>query len=226
MDEYLLDLIGRMDRPVELGKEKSLAIHRSDSWMAFREAERLDQAKHVVPLVSFIETEQRAELRGWAYFILGHIAKNGADAETTQYLISRVGYERDRQPLIILLERIKVLPKPEGMDVGPILELLKYQELLVRHSAIRALDHCSGAEVEEALADALDESKDPEDFMCANEVLGKIGTLRSIPFLEKRRYFNKRGFANSVGSAVAEITKRCGTWEAIQAGSVGRGKEV
>ncbi|MBT8194969.1 MAG: hypothetical protein KJO64_00950 [Bacteroidia bacterium] len=210
MDNYLLDLIDRMndtsDQIMEPGFESSKTI----SWKALREAEKLGDVNLVSQMIDFIDNEKNKKRRDKAYFILGHIAKNTDDTEAMQYLIHRIDKEKDKYIISSLLNRIAELNKPVGTDLKPIINATKNGNWLIRHSAIHALKNSQEEIAEKTLIKILDNSDDPKDLTYSNSTLNRIGTANAIPYIEKHLSSRKRDVKHSAKFAIEEIKKRNG----------------
>jgi HEAT repeat protein len=208
MDKYLIEIIERMldtsDQIMEAGYDSSKTI----SWKALREAEKVENAAFIPQLISFIDKEKDKKKRNKAYFLLGHIAKNTNDPEALVYLISRVNRETDKYIISSLLDRIADLKKPTGTDLQALIQAIKSDKWLIRHSAIQSLNNSFDSVAETALIEVLDSSDDPYNLTYANATLNKIGTPIAIPYLEKHLKSRKRDVKDSAKFAIEEIKKR------------------
>lgn len=208
MENYVTDLLDRMnytdDRNMEAGYQSSDTI----SWKAHREAESLKDAAFIPLLISFLDKEKDKKKRDKAYFALGHLAKNTNDITALNFLIKQVEKEKDKYIISSLLDRIAALNKPAGTDLHPLLQALKSDKWLIRHSAIQALNNSSDAVAESTLIELIDTSGDSHDITYSNSVLNKIGTLKAIPSLEKHANSRKRDVKASAKYAIEEILKR------------------
>jgi len=210
MDKYLKDLIARMsdtsDRNTEVGFDSSKTI----SWNALREAEKVANVTFVPQIISFIGSEKDKKKRDEAYFLLGHIAKNTDNEEALNYLIARVNSETDKYIISALLDRIADIDKPIGTDLQPLIQAIKSDRWLIRHSAIQSLNNSDDALAETVLIEIIENSADPHDLIYANATLNSVGTLRAIPYLEKHLKSRKRDVKGSAQYAIEEILKRHG----------------
>lgn len=208
MDKYLIEIIERMldtsDQIMEAGYDSSKTI----SWKALREAEKVENAAFVPQLISFIDNEKDKKKRNKAYFLLGHIAKNTSDLKALVYLISRVNKETDKHIISSLLDRIADINKPIGTDLQPLIQAIKSNMWLIRHSAIQSLNNSFDSVAETALIEILDSSDDPYNLTYANATLNRIGTPNAIPYLEKHLKSRKRDVKDSAKYAIEEIKKR------------------
>lgn len=180
----------------------------SISWKAHREAENVCDQLMIPQLIEFIDNEKSKEKRGNAYFLLGHIAKNTNNSTALNYLIARVESETDKYIISSLLDRISNVKKPLGTNLQPLILATKNKKWLIRHSAIRSLDNSEDSIAESALIEIIDNSDDPFDLTYANSVINTIGTLRSIPYLEKHLKSRKRDVKDTAKYAIEEISKR------------------
>lgn len=208
MDEYLIDLITRMndtgDQKLNSGYDSSKSI----SWKAFREAEELQNSDFIPQLMDYIDNEKNRKNREQAYFILGHLAKNTKENSATQYLIERIDKETDKYVISTLLDRISELNKPSGTDIKAIINATKHNKWLIRHSAIQALKNSNDELAELTLIDILEQSEDPYDLTYANSTLIRVGTLKAIPHIEKHLTSKKRDVRITAKYAIEEIKKR------------------
>lgn len=203
MNEYLLDLVERIrcDDKLKNSDEKT-------SWKALREAELLTNIDFIEPLKLFITQEANKKTRDAAYFILGKIAKNKNCEDVCAFLIFRVDQEKDKYVISSMLDRIADLNKPVGIDLQPIIKCLQSKEWLIRQAAIRAFSNCSDPRVEDILIEILENPADNTDLIYANATLNKIGTKKSIPYLEKMLKSRNQDVKGSAKLAIEKITER------------------
>lgn len=210
MNEYLIDIIERMcdtsSQIMETGHNSSESI----SWKAYREAERVSDIDFIPQLMLFIDKEKDKKKRDKACFLLGHIAKNTNSRLALTYLIQRVNKESNKYIISSLLDRISDLQKPPGTDLEPLIKMTKSDKWLIRHSAIKSLNHSSDSVAEAALIEIIDVSNDPYNLIYSNATLNRIGTARAIPYLEKHLKSRKRDVKLSAQYAIEEIKKRSG----------------
>ena len=208
MDKYLIEIIEKMlntsDQVMEAGYDSSKTV----SWKALREAEKVDNAAFIPQLISFIDNEKDKKKRNKAYFLLGHIAKNTSDLKALVYLISRVNKETDKYIISSLLDRIADINKPIGTDLQPLIQAIKSDKWLIRHSAIQSLNNSFDSVAETALIEILDSSDDPYNLIYANATLNRIGTPKAIPYLEKHLKSRKKDVKDSAIYAIEEIKNR------------------
>lgn len=197
-------MLDTSDQIMEAGYDSS----QTKSWKALREAEKVDNAAFIPQLISFIDNEKDKKKRNKAYFLLGHIAKNTNDLKALVYLISRVNKETDKYIISSLLDRIANINKPIGTDLQPLIQAIKSDKWLIRHSAIQSLNNSFDSVAETALIEILDNSDDPYNLTYANATLNRIGTPNAIPYLEKHLKSRKKDVKDSAKYAIDEIKKR------------------
>lgn len=208
MDKYLLGLIERMSDTTDHKMEAGFDSSKTISWKATREAEKIKDTDFVSQLILFIDNEKDKKKRDKAYFILGNIAKNIDESVATNYLIQRVAKETDKNIISSLLNRISNIKKPVGTDLSPLINAIKNDKWLIRHSAISSLNNSLDPLAETVLIEILENSIDPYDLTYTNATLNRIGTPRAIPYLEKHLKSKKRDVKDSAKYAIEEINKR------------------
>ena len=208
MNNYLIDLIQRMcdtsDHTMGTGYDSSKTI----SWLALREAEKVNDEGLISQVFTFIEKEKNKNKRDNAYFLLGHIAKNTNNLTALNYLISRVDKETDKYIISSLLDKIANLKKPFKTNLEPLIQATKTEKWLIRHSAIQSLNYSEDPIAETTLIEILENSDDTYNLTYSNATLNKIGTTRSIPYLQKHLKSRKRDVKDSAKCAIDEIMKR------------------
>jgi len=152
---------------------------------SLREAEEVKDETFIPQLILFIDQQKDKKKRDKAYFLLGHNANNTGNPEGLDYLISRVNQETDKYIISSLLDRIADIHKPIRTDLQPLIQAIKSNKWLIRHSAILSLNNSSDSLAETVLIDIITNSEEPIDLIYANATLGDIGTERATPFLEK-----------------------------------------
>lgn len=207
MNDYLIELINRMndesDQKMVAGYESSKTI----SWKAFREAEKIENPEYIDELISYIQQEKNKKNRNRAYFVLGKIAKNIDDKKTAQFFINRIEKETDKYVIMSMLDRLEDIDKPQETNILPLIDATKNKKWQIRLSAIDALNLTTNELAENRLIEILSNSKDTSDLTCSNSVLGKIGTRKSIPFLKKMLDVKSQDVANSALYALMKIAK-------------------
>ncbi|MBC9913026.1 HEAT repeat domain-containing protein [Chitinophaga varians] len=205
MDQYLTELIDRMndtsDWPLPPGVSSSTTI----SWAALREAEKLDNTAYIPQLVTFINAEKDAKRRKSAYFTLAHIGKNTNNRQAMEFLISRITKEKDKYMLSSMLEQIGDLEKPAGTDLTPLIEAVKSSAWQIRQSAIKALSRSAEKTAEAALLEVISTSKNEYDLIYANMALSTSGSPASLPFLIKLLEHKKQDVSGTALGAILKL---------------------
>jgi HEAT repeat protein len=78
----------------------------------------------------------------------------------------------------------------------------------VRHSAIQALNHTQAAEAEQQIIHLLKTTSDPQDMVYCHATLNEIGSVKSIPHLQKNIDSRKRDVKESARLAIEAIEAR------------------
>ncbi len=208
MNEYLTDIILRMNDKSDQIMEPGYNSSETISWKALREAEKVDNVNYISELIQFIDSEKDKKERDKAYFLLGHIAKNTSDINATEYLIKRVDKETDKYIVSSLLDRMSNLKKQNGIDLQPLINAIENSKWQIRQSAIQSLKNSEDRISEKALIGILSVSEDQYDLTYANATLNNMGTERAIPFLEKHLNSRKRDVKGSAKFAIESIKKR------------------
>ncbi len=180
----------------------------SVSFNAHRETEKIADEAILSKAKAALVHEKDKKKRDALYFVIGKVALNLRHSDTSAFLIQQIKRETDKYVLGALLDRIAELPKPEGTDLQPILAHLEDPRWLVRHSAIQALKQTVSPDAELALVDLLERSTDPYDITYANATLNQIGSLRSVPAIERHLSSRKRDVNGSAQLAIQAIRKR------------------
>jgi HEAT repeat protein len=208
MDMYLIELIDRMNDDSDHNIEKGYNSADTISWKATREAEKISTIDFIEQLQNYIKIEKDKKKRDKAYFIIANIAKNTNDQHTAGFLIQRLKNEKDKYIISSLLYNLSKITKPKGTDLTSLIVATQSDKWLIRHSAIQAFVNTNDEIAESTLTNILDKTEDPYDIIYANSTLGKIGTLKSIPFLEQHLTSKKRDVKGSAQFAIEEIKKR------------------
>lgn len=202
----LLELITRMTV-----KESYAHSDDSISWHAYREAETLADPSLVEGLAKYVSGERDKERRRAAYFILGKLGQKVRAPECAALLLSRVGHEQDTFTLSALLDALRPLPKPLNLDLGPVYRLLEDKRWLVRCSAIQSLCHADALEAEEQIIQLLKTTSDPQDMVYCHATLNEIGSVKSIPYLQKNLDSRKRDVKSSARLAIRRPLPQSGS---------------
>ena len=200
---YLSDLIARMTV-----KETYANSEDSISWHAHREAETLADAWMVDELVAYLPKERDQERRRAAHFVLGKLGLKIRNSDCASILLSRVGQERNKYVLSDLLHLLSELHKPGHLDLEPVYHLLRDNRRQVRHSAISALSRTDSPEAEDQLIELLNISTKPDDILACLGTLGEIGSVKSIPHLEKNLTSKKTSVKSTARAAIKAIEWR------------------
>ena len=203
MRQYLQDLLERICTVEELVNSKD-----SVSWAALREAEGLTDLSMVTELTEYLATNPKKDKRQAVYFIVGKIGKNLQDLSCASVLLTLIEKEKDKYALSSLLDRIADIQKPSEMDLKPIYNLLNDKRWLVRHSAIQALNNTNSPEVEDKILTVLAGSNDPDDLVYCQSTLNRVGSIKSLPVLEKSLKSRKRDVKHSAQAAIEAIEAR------------------
>ena len=203
MRQYLQNLIERICTVEELANSGD-----SVSWAALREAEGLTELSMASELVEFLDTNPKKDQRQAAYFIIGKIGKNLQEPSCALVLLTYVEKEKDKYALASLLERVADIRKPSDIDLNPIYHFLNDKRWLVRHSAIQALINTDSHEAEDKLLAVMEESNDPHDLVYCQAALNRVGSIKSLPMLEKSLKSRKRDVKHSAQAAIEAIQAR------------------
>ncbi|QJB30130.1 HEAT repeat domain-containing protein [Chitinophaga oryzae] len=206
MDQYLIELIDRMndrsDYPLPAGVSSSTTI----SWAALREAEKLDNITYIPQLIAFINAEKNTDRRKSGYFILGHIAENTNNREAMEFLISRIPKEKDKYLLSSILDQIAYLEKPAGTDLTVLIQAVKSNAWQIRQSAIKALARSAEKTAEATLLEVISNSKSEYDLIYANTALSTSGSAASLPALVKLLDHKKQDVTGTALSAILKLS--------------------
>lgn len=200
---YLEEIISRMCL-----KEPGVSSADSKSWHAYREAERLSDAKIIQEICHYLENKRNAPERNSAYFILGKVGKNIANAEATRLLLACIATEVDKYALATALEMISELSLTADQDISMIINLLQDRRWLVRHAAIRALKSSKSVQAEEELIALLSETNDVYDKIYCHATLGVIGTAQALPAIQINTISRKPDLKVSALHAIESIKAR------------------
>ncbi|MBC9929777.1 HEAT repeat domain-containing protein [Chitinophaga qingshengii] len=205
MDQYLIELIDRMNDTSDMPLPQGVSSSKSISFIALREAEKIQDARYVPQLIDFINIEKDLKKRHRAYFTLAHIAKNTDNETAMVFLISRVDKEKDKYVLSALLEGIADLKKPAGTNLTPLITATKNKAWDVRQSAIKSLAHSAEKTAETALLEVIHTSKNEYDLIYANMALSSSGTPESLPSLVKLLEHKRQDVSGTALSAILKL---------------------
>ncbi|WP_143306373.1 HEAT repeat domain-containing protein [Chitinophaga vietnamensis] len=206
MEDYLQDLIDRMNGSRDLPLAPGHSSSESASWAAFREAEQISDTNFIPLLTHFIGSEKTAQKRDRAYFILGHIARNTGNTDITTFLISRIVKEDNRYVCATLLDMIAPLEKPAGTDLSPLINATQSSTWQVRQSAIKALGNCNSDEATQALLEIIENSHDEYDLIYANAAIATSGNKACIPALMKLVDHKKQAVSGTALHAILALS--------------------
>lgn len=205
MNAQIHDLLRRLTQ--QNGQEITSSVD-SVSFNAHREAEKIADEAILSKAKAAVVHEKDKKKRDSLYYVIGKVALNLSHSDTSDFLIQQIKRETDKYVLGALLDRIADLPKPKGTDLQPILDHLEDSRCLVRHSAIQALKQTFSHDAELALMGLLERATDPYDITYANATLNQIGSLRSVPTIERHLSSRKRDVKLSAQLAIQAIRKR------------------
>jgi len=203
MRPYLQGLLTRMAaKCTEPDSSKSV------SWVAHREAERLNDLTMVDELSDHLQAEQVRQRRLACLFIIGKLGANQAHYDCAEIILAALAQEQDKYVLSAALDLIRDIPKPASVNLSFVYDLLADPRWLVRHAAIRALEGSEASASEDCVLHLLSTTTDADDQIYCHSTLNRIGTARSIPHLEKGAESRKRDVRMSAQSALAAIQER------------------
>jgi HEAT repeat protein len=205
----LIDLIDRMN-----DNTSSNSSEQSISWLAHREAEKIDDITVLPLLREFVEvmkTNKYKSFRDNAYYIMGKALSKTMIDEYCVYLIERLSSEEDKYVLMHMLDLLAGLSIPEDIDISQIILCSESDKWQIRHSAIGAFGASSNARSRQALlkwVDQQDEKKYRYEIIYANVSLGKVGKTEDISTLEKHASSKIRDVRISAVFAIDSIKAR------------------
>lgn len=210
MRPYLEDLIKRLSGTMlqRVASSPSMfASSSSVSFLAHREAEQLADVSMVDELVEAVPGLNPAQRRG-CYFIIGKIGSKISEERCAAILLNLLPSETNKYFVASILELVGDIPKGPLFDLAPVYPLLGDKRWFVRHAAIRALDNSANPEVEAQLLAHLEATSDPYDMIYCQVVLGRIGTVRALPVIERNLSSRKRDVKGTARIAVSAIRER------------------
>lgn len=156
------------------------------------------------------------QLRENAYGLFAKCLEQNFDSAHCQFLIDRLEAESDKNILHTILSGIGRLELPSDIHIAPIVDCIKSEKWLVRHSAIQAL----AASDTEASREAVrywvlqeDEKRYKYELIYGNATLGGIGTPDDIALLERHVHSRIRDVRDSAMYAINNIRQRFGQTE-------------
>ncbi len=222
MKPYLHDLLLRMqDDSYRPDQQKIEGVWESEKTVrsqAYNEARMLDDSSLLENLYELIEKADEDEKRRHALFIVGFIAKNTTDIFATEFLLKRLQKEKRTHTIILILDRLAELFKPDYFDLTVIKNLIDKKGLLIRRSAYYALTN-SAHGMEDYLLNKLADTHMVDDLEGIIGALGYIGTKKSIiilkPFMKSRKFAIKHAVQNCLPTIMVRegfpITEICRT---------------
>lgn len=201
---YLIELISRMTAK----EDRCLNSDDSVAWHAHREVETLSDPSIVDELAEYLRTEKDRKRRTAAYFILGKLGRKVRTADCASILLLRLSNEHDKYVLSSLLDSLSWITKPRSLDLGPIYDLLHDDRWVVRSSAIDSLRLTEAPGAEDQVIDLLVTTTNPQDIVYCHATLNKIGSAKSLPYLEKNLDSRKRDVKLSAQLAIEAIKSR------------------
>ena len=208
MDEdKIYDLIARMTI-----KEHDISSKESESWNAYREAERIsDETVYPILMRIIEENHKNKAIREAAYIIMGYSLRNIFNKEACIFLIQKLDEETYIQGVTSILESLACIHIPEDIDMSLVIKCSQNDKWQIRQSALSAL----GSSATHANRNALlffinqeDEKKYEYEIIYANASLGKIGLKGDIPYIEKHIKSRKRAISDSALFAIDRIKER------------------
>jgi hypothetical protein len=115
---------------------------------------------------------------------------------------------RQAERLLLHDWQVGEIPKGPTLDPSAVFPLLEDKRWLVRHAAIRALDHSASPDVEARLVEHLSATTDAYDQTYCHAVLNHVGTRRALPAIEANLKSRKRDAIVSAELAVRATRDR------------------
>ena len=192
------------------------------SWIAHREAEKLDDAGLLPMLRELIEANSSKagnEIRENAYFVMGSLLKNNMEPSYCQFLIDSLRKESDKYVISSMLDSVKCLHIPRAVNIEPMIECSRNDKWQIRHSAINALWASHSEPSREAArywVRQTDEKTYKYELIFAQASLGYIGEPQDVELLEKHVHSRIRDVRDSAQYAINNIKTRWHVDVAIQ----------
>ncbi|MCM3317311.1 HEAT repeat domain-containing protein [Rummeliibacillus stabekisii] len=181
-EKELLNLINDMASDEHIYKEESFTNEDSPSWLAYRQAEELEDITMIPYLANLLEKTKDRETRMHIYFILGKIGTNTEERHVADILLKGLETETNKYVLEQILNALAEQRNVEEYSTI-IIKFLNDDRSSIRHTAIEALNGCKNKIAEDALIQIISESTDEYDLIYASSVLSEIGSDRAIPHL-------------------------------------------
>ena len=157
------------------------------------------------------QTDQK--VRENAYSVFAKLLLRTYVPEHCQYLVDRLKVETNKYVLHTILSGISRLQSAEGIDVSAIVECSKYNEWLVRQTAIMALGKSDTDASREAVrywVEQKDEKQHKFEIIYANASLGYIGEPSDTTLLEQHIRSRIPDVKDSAIYAINNINQRFG----------------
>jgi hypothetical protein len=204
MRQNLKSLIEKMS----VVEKPSTNSDSSIAWRAHREAELLRDPSLVDELAGYLATTPTNSHRKSVYFILGKLGRQVRKGDCTSLLLTSLNHENDKYVLAGVLNALSELNVTRNDALDRVFDLLRDNRWLVRHSAIRALQGTNSQQCEQQIIALLETTTDQYDMTYCHATLGKIGTTKSIPYLENNLKSAKRDVRISAQTAIDNIQER------------------
>ncbi|MEI6728641.1 MAG: hypothetical protein WCK98_03275 [bacterium] len=200
---FVSDLVKRLS-----SKEYLVDSSESVSWLAYREAEKLNDLKLFPYFKDFLETEKDTDIRRTIYFPIASIGGHNNEPKILNYLISRIGLEKTRWSKSTILNNTWQFYKENTIGLHPEFEKLIYNKSWqIVWPTLDLLGICKQKEEAEKIIDEYLKSDIKKDKYILDEALTallNVGSKKSYHWFEDYLDF---GFNDMVGACVAGIAK-------------------
>jgi hypothetical protein len=213
MSPTIQSLISRMSddsyRPGEVVVDGVFESNKTVYSEAYEEVRQLNNGELFDDLYAYLDIETDSIKRQHAYFIIGNIAKNVKDLRATKYLVEASKKEKDKNTLVTILNLLPDLYKPFEIDLSPIFKLTTHRNWHVRGLSFAALTNTEN-NVEEFLVDKLKSTDNKDDIQYLLYAIQNVGTIKSLPIVERHLKNRKPTIKSTAHSVVALIMIREG----------------
>ncbi|MES2381451.1 MAG: HEAT repeat domain-containing protein [Bacteroidota bacterium] len=212
IDPYLADLIDRMtdrsDSIIDMPDGTKQSNSHAKFYNAYIEAKALNNTAYFEQLKHFIEKTKKEDLKQKAYAILISIYANTGEESIINYVLDRLAVEQKEWTLHTILFEIEHMknPLPSHIFIDNILHLTTNKKHIVRDNAITCLKNTNNTKAEEKLIEIISHATDPFQLTYANGTLAKIGTQKSIPYLQKLTNHKQQNVAASALGAILKLS--------------------
>ncbi len=189
---------------VEKYSNSSDSLSRS----AYEEAGKLVDERYIPVIKELILAEKKTGRRQALYTILGILGRNLQSSAVAAYLIERLPMETNKYVLQYMLMGIAEIPKGGNINMQAVIDLTDDKRWQVGLTVIEALNKEGDAAVEDKLIEVCSSDRDKYDLIKSNYNLGKIGTQRAIPALERHLKSRSRDVRGTAEAAIEAIRKR------------------